>query len=263
MTSGVERTLKKMNFFAAPKTVFQYIKLMNYISIVFGISCCSFSEGHTAYEISPFPVLISLGYIFGFLVFFGFKIWEAELNLQAFVFLSGTLSASMIIFGSVLNFKKFAKLLNHILIQEQKFYLSNIAMAQSISLKFLILCVSIFVGSLTLDCIFFKIFSEKFLLDFSIYVFYSYNLLTISQISICLFWTKRCLYKVNQVLVGLNNFDRNEIIIGKLDYVTYKKFYYLSNDASMDVKLKVGIKIFMILCGNFCVKEEIEEKYGP
>lgn len=213
---------------------------MNFLSFLFGISCCKLSND--IFRISRLRVSICLSYSWGLLIYFGNL--SRNLTLETFVHSSGTLTVSLMIFFSTLNSKKFSQLLNHVLVQEEKYFLSSLKMIHSISVRFLFFCVLCFLLFLNLDLIFISIWGNVVIFSFSIYLFYTYNLLTLSQISTILFWTKRSLWKINQDLKGLKFFNVGEIAVSGLNYSPFSKLNNQNKLLKLKTKLEVSEKTF-------------------
>lgn len=225
-----------MNFLSTSKSVRQYIKIMNTISIIFGISSCTYSKEKSIYDKSWIPLSVSFSYFVALLIYFSFKVYIVNLNLESFTLISVIPTTSLIILCSIINAKTFAKVFNHLLVQEQKYYLTSIPITHSLSIKFLCICLGLFFASFAIDFISYIILPQVKLFSFCIYLFYLYNLFTIAQISICLLWTKRCLLSINQIFNKMINPNKDEIISSN----TSKRLNNWVDKSQVDVKLKVS-----------------------
>lgn len=210
-----------MKLLPLPKSVRQYLKIAVFLSTIFGL--ISIREIDDIYQVSKLGRVISISYITLLLSLFSYhfhySLNSVSLNagtngtiyLRLYTHIMGTFFTSIIIASGIFTWKTACNLSNRILRMEEKYFSSKTKAVNSLSLKYLSTSILIYFAFIIFDYFYFT--SDSVFSLISIYVFILYTFLTISQISILLFWLKKNLTKFRTCLPYFVSTERIDPVI--------------------------------------------------
>lgn len=194
-----------MRNISAPKTIRQYL---NYVSAVcFSLGLLNYVEQNKILRSSKVKSIVSLTYLIFFVSFFfyHYKLTYSKFSqnkgndiLILYCITSGTFVTSLIVFSGALSSEKACHLANRLLRIDEKYFTSNPQSVNSMSFKYLCINLTLIFTSIIFDYCYFSFDSPLSIV--SVYVFLFYTFITVSTISVLLFWLKKSTIKFRAAL---------------------------------------------------------------